>query len=60
MQANELKKIRSQFNMTQVDMARACGVSLPTYILWEKGVSNPNDENQVKLNDVIENLKKQN
>ena len=56
----DLKEIRKKYNLTQIDMAKACGVSLSAYLLWERGVANPNDENQVKLNDVIENLKKQN
>ena len=56
----DLKQIRKQYNVTQVDMAKACGVSLSAYLLWERGVANPNEENQAKLNQVIENLKKEN
>ena len=56
----ELKEIRKKYNVTQFDMAKACGVSLNAYVMWERGIATPSDENRAKLNDVIEKLKQKN
>lgn len=50
----KLKEIRNKLGMTQVEVARAVGVSLSTYLLWERGVSNPNEENAKKLKEVLD------
>ena len=45
----ELKKIRNEKGFTQTHAAKECGVSLVTYQLWEKGISEPKPENKIKL-----------
>lgn len=49
-----LKERRLAKNYTQIDMAVKVGVSLSAYILWERGAMNPNEENQKKLDEVLE------
>lgn len=49
-----LKEKRLSLKKSQIDMASAIGVSLNTYILWERKVTNPNEENDIKLKEVIE------
>lgn len=53
----DLKEIRKNLGVSQIDMASAVGVSLNTYILWERNGANPNPENQLKLEEAIERLK---
>lgn len=45
----DLKHIREQKGLTQIDVAKAVGVSLAAYRLWELGVGKPNQENQKRL-----------
>lgn len=45
----DLKRARHALKMTQADVARQVGVSLATYLLWERGVGRPNEENLEKL-----------
>jgi len=49
-----LKESRKNKGMTQSEVAVAVGVSLTSYQLWERGVSKPNPENEVKLKTVLE------
>lgn len=48
-----LKKKREELKMTQLEVAKACNVSLMTYQLWERGAMNPNEENFKKLIEVL-------
>jgi len=48
-----LKELRLDRGMTQVDVAKAVGVSLSAYVLWERGVMNPTQENLEKLKNVL-------
>jgi len=50
----DLKTIRLSKSMSQSDVARAIGVSLMTYQLWERDVMNPNPGNRKKLFEVLE------
>lgn len=50
------KKIRKDFNLTQIEAAKACGVSLNTWCLWERGGGNPNLENMAKIREVFKIL----
>ena len=52
-----LKELRTKKGLTQVEVARAVGVSLATYLLWERGVGRPNKENQVKLEEFFKEVK---
>ena len=45
----DLKERRTQMELSQTAMAVKVGVSLNTYINWETGVTNPNEENEKKL-----------
>lgn len=49
----DLKKRRKKLELTQTDVAKAVGVSLYTYQLWERGVTTPFPENLVKLKTVL-------
>ena len=49
----DLKKIRTDLGMTQVEVAKKVGVSLSTYLLWERGAGKPNEENMKKLKKVL-------
>ena len=49
----DLKAIREKLNMTQVDVAKKCEVSISSYRLWEAGVTTPNEENMKKLKEVL-------
>lgn len=44
-----LLKVRKKLGMSQFDMAKKIGVSINTYIAWEREVMNPNEANQEKL-----------
>jgi len=48
-----LKEIRLDRGMTQVQVARTVGVSLNTYVKWEQNVMKPNEENMKKLKEVL-------
>ena len=48
-----LKEIRTEKGLTQADVARKVGVSLAGYLLWERGVGKPNEENMKKLKEVL-------
>lgn len=52
-----LKQIRTGLKKSQMEMARRVGVSLMAYQLWERQVSCPNEENEIKLKAVIEEMK---
>jgi transcriptional regulator with XRE-family HTH domain len=45
MDLKELKDIRTRKGLTQLQVAKACGVSLLTYRLWEMGANEPNRKN---------------
>lgn len=49
-----LKEQRVKKGMTQVDVAKAVGVSLVTYRLWEESASTPKEENKKKLIKVLD------
>ncbi len=51
-------EFRKQHGLTQIEFARAVGVSLNTYILWEKGANYPNPENQEKIDEFVKKVEK--
>ncbi len=53
---NDLKSIRKDKGISQMTLAQRVGVSLLTIQLWEKGVTKPNEENQIKLEKALESL----
>ena len=50
---NPIKKLRINSEMTQCDLARACGVTQGTVALWEKGVCFPKAEKISTLSRVL-------
>lgn len=50
---NELIKYRKENKKTLMDMASEIGVSMNTYILWERGINAPNEENQAKIDKLL-------
>jgi transcriptional regulator with XRE-family HTH domain len=54
-----LKDFRKMYGITQMDMCELIGVSLNAYILWERGISTPNPENQEKIDKVIARITKE-
>ena len=49
----DLKKLREEKKMSQIDVAKAIGVHLNTYALWEKEGGKPTPENLAKLEKVL-------
>ena len=49
-----LKQVREEKELTQVELAKKVGVSIATYLNWERGVGKPNDKNMEKLIEVLE------
>ena len=50
----KIKSKRLELGLTQTDVAKACGVSLAAYRLWELEAGKPNEENMKKLMEVLE------
>lgn len=48
-----IKDRRKEKKLTQSEVAKAVGVSVNAYQHWERGTSQPNEENAKKLNDVL-------
>lgn len=48
-----LKELRKEKGLTQAEMAKLIGVSLAGYLLWERGVGEPNRKNYEKLREVL-------
>jgi len=48
-----IKKCRKKIKLTQVDLAKAVGVSLNSIQNWEKGVTTPKSKNLKKLHKVL-------
>jgi len=53
MTPQEMKKLRTNNQLTQIDVAVAVGVSVAAYRLWEAGGGNPTPENAAKLEIVL-------
>lgn len=49
----DFKSRRTELKMTQEQVAKAVGVSLMSYQLWERGATTPKEENLIKLQDVL-------
>lgn len=56
---SNLKEIRENNNMTQVEVARQVGVGLATYRTWEYNVHQPKAANRKKLKEILPELKSQ-
>jgi len=49
----DIKSLRLEKKLTQIDVAKKVGVSLTSYQLWERGVTTPTEENLKKLYEVL-------
>lgn len=54
---SNLKAIRQKYNLTQISIAKAIGVSINTVAKWENNVSKPSDDNMKKLEDMFSTLR---
>lgn len=52
----DIKQWRKKYKVTQVELAKATGVSLMTIQLWERAVSSPNEENAIKLENAMKKM----
>ena len=48
-----LLDFRQKMGYSQMTMAAKLGVSMNTYILWERGISTPNDANQIMITELL-------
>lgn len=53
MNLEKLKELRLKNGMTQIDVAKAVGVTMNSYVRWEKGANQPTEENLQKLKEVL-------
>ena len=49
-----LKQIREDKGMTQIEASNAIGVSVEAYRRWENGGGQPSEKNLIKLKSVLE------
>lgn len=54
---SNLKAMRQKYNLTQMNIAKAIGVSINTIAKWENNVSKPSDDNMKKLEDMFSTLR---
>ena len=52
-QFKNLKKTREEKGLSQIEVAKLVGVSANTYRNWEYGANEPNEENLIKLVEVL-------
>lgn len=52
-QPEKLKRRREALGLRQVDVAQAIGISKQSYFAWEKGITQPNQKNLLKLEEVL-------
>ena len=48
-----LKELRHMKKLSQIEAAKACGVSLMTFQMWEREAAKPNPENLKKLEKLL-------
>lgn len=53
MNLEKLLVLRKEAKFTQGAVAKAVGVSLSSYRLWEQGVTHPNKENEAKIKKIL-------
>ena len=53
-QPEKLKRRRTEIGLRQIDVAEAIGISKQSYFAWEKGITQPNQKNLLKLEKVLE------
>lgn len=53
MTPEEIKRLRKHKGLTQIEAAKAAGVSVQAYRLWESGGNKPSPENEKRLKKVL-------
>ena len=53
MNMKDLKRLRTEKGLTQLEVAKYCGVSPTAYRMWEFEVATPKPENMEKLEKVL-------
>lgn len=48
-----IKEARDKKEVSQIECAKGCGVSVVTYQYWERGICIPKEENMKKLCDFL-------
>jgi len=51
---DNLRELRKQKKLSQIEIAKLIGVSANTYRNWEYGANDPSEENMDKLKEVLE------
>ena len=54
---SNLKAMRQKYNLTQMNIAKAIGVSINTIAKWENNVSTPSEDNLKKLDNLFNTLR---
>lgn len=54
---SNLKAMRQKYNLTQMNIAKAIGVSINTIAKWENNVSTPSEDNLKKLDKLFSTLR---
>lgn len=54
---SNLKAMRQKYNLTQMNIAKAIGVSINTIAKWENNVSTPSEYNLKKLDNLFSTLR---
>lgn len=54
---SNLKAMREKYNLTQISVAKAIGVSINTVAKWENNVSTPSEDNLKKLDNLFSTLR---
>ena len=54
---SNLKVMRQKYNLTQMNIAKAIGVSINTIAKWENNVSTPSEDNLKKLDNLFSTLR---
>nr|DAH69869.1 MAG TPA: Helix-turn-helix XRE-family like protein [Caudoviricetes sp.] len=54
---SNLKAMRQKYNLTQMNIAKAIGVSINTITKWENNVSTPSEDNLKKLDNLFSTLR---
>lgn len=51
---DNLKELRKQKKLSQIEIAKLIGVTANTYRNWEYGANDPSEENMEKLKEVLD------
>jgi len=54
-----LKERRKALGLSQIELAKKVGVSIPTIQTWERGVGTPKPENEEKLEKILSELEEE-